>query len=72
MSDALDQVVTKAANDETFRQLLLSNPQQALEGYAVTDEERQMLSELTAETFEAFAGNLGERQTQGRWILGTG
>lgn len=65
MSDALEQVVTKAVNDKSFRQLLLNDPAQALEGYAVTKEERQMLSELTPETFDAFAGNLGSRETKG-------
>ena len=71
MSEALDQVVSRAATDEKFRELLLSDPVKALEGYEVTDEERKMLSELTADTLEAFVGGLGDRQTQGRWILGT-
>ena len=71
MSEALDKVVSRAATDKKFRELLLSDPAKALEGYEVTDEERKMLSELTADTFEAFVGGLGDRQTQGRWILGT-
>ncbi|MCA9920745.1 MAG: Franean1_4349 family RiPP [Anaerolineales bacterium] len=65
MSDALEQVVTKAVNDKTFRQLLLNDPQKALEGYDVTDEERKLLAALTEDTFDAFAGNLGSRDTKG-------
>lgn len=72
MSEALEQVVSKAVNDQSFRQLLLSDPDKALQGYAVTDEERAMLSGLTAETFDSFAGELGDRQTQGRWTHGVG
>lgn len=72
MSEALEQVVSKAVSDQAFRNLLLTNPAQALEGYDVTAEERAMLEGLTAETFDSFAGQLGDRQTQGRWIAGTG
>ena len=72
MSDALDQVVSRAATDKKFRELLLSDPNKALEGYDVTDDERKMLSELTEESLDAFAGKLGTRQTQGRWIPSAG
>ena len=72
MSEALDQVVAKAMNDKQYRKLLLRNPDKALEGYAVTDDERQMLEGLTDETFDQFAGGLGDRNTQGQWIIGAG
>lgn len=72
MSEALDQVVQKAVNDSEFRQLLLSNPAVALEGYAVTDEERELLEGLDDETFDKFAGGLGDRTTKGSWIHGAG
>ncbi len=72
MSEALEQVVNKAVADESFRTLLLTDPTKALEGFAVTKEERTLLEGLTAETFDSFAGELGGRQTQGRWIPGAG
>lgn len=71
MSDALEQVVDRAIKDAKYRQLLLSNPDEALKGYAVTPEERQLLANLTEGTFDAFAGNLGDRTTKG-FLPGTG
>ncbi len=72
MSEALDQVVSKAVQDEAFRQLLLDDPATALADYEVTSEERQMLEQLTADTFDKFAGDLGDRDTKGIWIPGAG
>lgn len=72
MSDALNKIVEKAVKDAEFRQLLLADPVAATKGYEVTEEERQMLSGLTAETFSQFAGSLDGRTTKGSWIHGTG
>ena len=71
MSDALDQVVERAVNDKEYRKLLFSNLEKALEGYAVSDEERNMLENLDEENFDQFAGGLGSRTTKG-FIPGTG
>jgi len=71
VSEALDQVVERAVNDKSFRQLLLSNLDKALEGYAVSDEERSLLENLDEENFDQFAGGLGSRTTKG-FIPGTG
>lgn len=65
MSEALEQVVERAVRDAEYRQLLLSNPAEALKEYAVTAEERQLLEGLTENTFDEFAGNLGDRSTKG-------
>lgn len=65
MSEALEQVVDRAVKDANYRQLLLSNPDVALQGYNVTGEERQLLTNLTDATFDEFAGGLGERTTKG-------
>lgn len=72
MSEALDQVVSKAVKDSEFRALLLSDPNTALAGYEVTDEERALLTNLTADNFDKFAGELGDRDTKGKWIHGIG
>ena len=71
MSEALDQVVERAVNDKTFRQLLFKNLDKALEGYAVSDEERSLLENLDEENFDQFAGGLGSRTTKG-FMPGTG
>lgn len=71
MSEALDQVVERAVNDKNFRQLLLKNLNKALEGYAVSDDERKLLENLDEETFDEFAGGLGARTTKG-FMPGTG
>lgn len=71
MSEALEQIVDRAVKDTNYRQLLLSNPNEALKGYNVTADERQMLAGLTDNTFDEFAGALGDRTTKG-FIPGTG
>lgn len=72
MSDALDQVVAKAMKDKNYRALLLSNPDEALKGFAITDDERSILEGLDDEKFDKFAGGLGDRETKGSWIIGAG
>ena len=71
MSDALDQVVERAVNDKEYRKLLFSNLEKALEGYAVSDEEHNMLENLEEDNFDQFAGGLGSRKNKG-FIPGTG
>ncbi|GJM40145.1 MAG: hypothetical protein DHS20C20_04270 [Ardenticatenaceae bacterium] len=72
MSEALDQVVERAVNDKKFRSLLISDLNKALEGYQVSDEERQLLADLNEDNFDEFAGGLGDRTTKGSWYPGTG
>ena len=72
MSEALEKVVSRAVTDEKFRSLLLSDPQQALAEYEVTDEERKLLEELNEDGFDKFAGGLGDRTTKGSWVAGAG
>ncbi len=67
MSEALDQLVERAVNDKEFRKLLFKDLDKALEGYAITDEERTALENLDEENFDEFAGGLGSRTTKGIW-----
>jgi len=62
------EIIEKAVNDETFRNLLILAPDAALADYDLTDEERKMLSELDEEKLEQYAGELGARQTKGSWL----
>jgi hypothetical protein len=71
VSEALDQLVERAVNDKAFRKLLFKNLDKALEGYAVSDEERALLENLDEDNFDEFAGGLGPRTTKG-FMPGTG
>lgn len=69
---AVEKVITRAVKDEAFRTQLFSEPTAALAGYDLTDAEIETLSSLNEDNFDSFAGDLGGRTTQGRWIPGTG
>ena len=71
MSEALDQLIERVVNDKEFRKLLFKDMDKALEGYALSDEERNLLENLDEETFEEFAGGIGSRTTKG-FMPGTG
>ena len=71
MSEVLDQVVERAINDKSYRQLLFKDLNKALEGYQISPEERTLLENLDEENFDEFAGGLGSRTTKGIWP-GTG
>ena len=72
MSDIVKEIIERAVKDEAFRKLLFSDPSQALHGYDLTDEERELLSDLNEENFSEFAGGLGDRTTKGTWVPGVG
>lgn len=72
MSEAIvKEIIDRAVKDEAFRKLLFSNPAEALQGYDLSDEDRQLLENLNEENFDEFAGGLGDRSTKGSWIVGT-
>ncbi|NKQ34529.1 MAG: Franean1_4349 family RiPP [Chloroflexi bacterium] len=72
MSQAFEDIIERAGKDPAFRQLLLDDPQKALEGYAVTDDEREMLGKLDEAQIDKFAGGLGDRTTKGAFGRGFG
>jgi hypothetical protein len=63
-------IIERALADENFRNLLFTDPDQALKGYNLTAEEKNRLSSLTPDTFDDFAGPLTGRTTKGQWIPG--
>lgn len=65
--EALLEIVERAMKDEPFRNLLFTNPEKALAGYDLSDEERELLSNLNEDNFDDFAGGLGDRSTKG-WV----
>ncbi|HEX6387167.1 MAG TPA: Franean1_4349 family RiPP [Anaerolineae bacterium] len=69
---AVKQVIDRAVGDAKFRQMLFRDPDSALQGYDLTDEERNLLSDVDEDNFDEFAGGLGDRTTKGKWIPGAG
>ncbi len=59
--EALQAVIGKAVLDSEFREALFADPDKALEGYELTEEEVAALKVIDAETMESFAGGLDER-----------
>ena len=71
MSDfGVKEIIERAIEDEKFRKLLFSDPEAALSGYDLTDQERKLLSNLDEDNFDEFAGGLGDRTTKGAWRPG--
>jgi hypothetical protein len=70
MSETFEAIIDRAVKDATFRDLLLSNPTAALQGYSLSSEEQAMLTNLDATQLDEFAGGLGDRTTKGRWVPG--
>ncbi|RMG96622.1 MAG: hypothetical protein D6706_10000 [Chloroflexi bacterium] len=66
------EIIQRAVSDETFRELLFSNPDKALSEYELTNEEKALLKGLNAENFDEFAGNLDDRSTKGNLRPGFG
>ena len=58
---ALEAVIGRAVIDEEFRLALFADPDSALTGYALTEDEMAALRTLDAENLDAFAGGPGSR-----------
>jgi hypothetical protein len=65
--DAVSQIIGRAAVDAAFRELLFSNPAQALQGYNLTDDERDALNNLKQDDLENFSTKLDSRITKRAW-----
>jgi hypothetical protein len=63
----VEQVIRRAVTDAEFRGMLLSDPDKALAGYTLTDEEAAKLRGLEPSFFEGDAGDLEERIS--RWRM---
>lgn len=65
--DAVSQIIGRAVTDTEFRQLLFSDPEQALQGYDLTDDEKEALEDLKQEDLEDFSTKLDSRITKRAW-----
>lgn len=65
--DAVSQIIGRAVTDAEFRQLLFSNPDQALQDYSLTGDEIEALRHLKQEDLEDFSTKLDSRITKRAW-----
>lgn len=65
--DAIPQIIGRAVTDAEFRTLLFSNPDQALQGYDLSDDEVEALKSLKREDLEDFSTKLDSRITKRAW-----
>ena len=59
--ESLQEIIGRAVMEPEFRELLFNEPDKALEGYELTEEEAASLKRLHPEKFDAVAGELEER-----------
>ncbi len=59
--ESVQQIVVRAVKEPEYKELLFSDPDKALAGYELTDEESAALKGLSREKFDAAAGELEER-----------
>jgi len=64
------KVVSKAVTDEEFRKTLFSDPDKALSGYDLNEDEVGALRAIPAETIDDFANNLDERISMSFFAFG--
>ncbi len=64
-TENLAPIIARAASDAQFRELLFAQPAAALAEYKLSDEEMQLLANLTRETFDAAASELEARVSRG-------
>ena len=67
-AENLEKILRRAVEDEKFRELLFSNPTQALQGIELSEDEIAMLKNMTAEDFDASRRELGKRISHNRLI----
>ncbi len=67
-AENLEKIVAKAVEDAKFRDLLFSKPDQAIEGYELTEQEILILKSMAREKFDAGASELEKRVSRNRLI----
>ncbi|UCC87219.1 MAG: Franean1_4349 family RiPP [Anaerolineales bacterium] len=64
--DTVALIIGRAVTDEEFRALLLSDPDQALQGYDLSADEVEAINNLKQEDLEDFSTKLDSRITKRR------
>jgi len=59
--ESVTQVIAKALAEPDFRSLLFSKPEEALQGFDLSDDEKRGLSTINPEAFEELSADLEQR-----------
>ena len=59
--EAIKEIIARAITDTEYKEMLFSDPDKALEGYELTEDETSALRGLENEHFDATAEELEER-----------
>jgi hypothetical protein len=62
--DTIEHILGKAILDTDFRDTLLADPEQALSSFALTDQEKNYLRHMDAETLDQLADLYAVRSDQ--------
>ena len=68
--ESVQTIIGRAVMEAEYRELLFSEPDKALEGYELTEEEAAALKGLERKRFDAVAGELEERISRAGGIVG--
>jgi hypothetical protein len=71
-TESVKEIIGKAVVDEEYRELLFNEPDKALEGYDLTEEERKALREVKRDKFNEAAIELQERLSRSGILNWTG
>lgn len=71
-SKGLTELITKAITDATYRERLLAAPEEAMDGYDLSDAESKMLRNLKPEAFDELDMDVEERQSKSGLAMGWG
>ncbi len=64
-AETTKEIISKAFADPEYRELLLTKPKEALEGYELSDAEREDMENLTPDIFDMEFSELEERVSRG-------
>jgi len=70
--NALQEIISRALTDASYRQQLLDSLEDAIQGYELEDDERKMLGNLKADAFDDLDVNLEDRQSKSGLSMGLG
>ena len=65
--DSVSQIIGRAVTDAEFRKTLFSDPEQAFQGYDLTEDDKEALKNLKQEDLEDFSTKLDSRITKRAW-----